>query len=839
MMQPPQGSLLESALAHLRSRVWLAASVALVALVVRVVTMQAPPARDVAAIAAMLGRSVSGTVKAEDFVWEERGGFLHDALIGRRVLFLAAKEGGEGGAAMNDLYRANVRLTRGGRPIAVGRVENLTATPRGDERDLVAHGHHAAYATKVGEVVQTITLLDLEGDASAREAKTRSERLRASVESFLSEGSFAGVGRAEVSFSSPPKEARFEITEGALVMALGPDALPAAVGLSDETVNAGTRDDHGIRYQRLPHPVTPWSRFFEETARETLGPKMASRVRRGTALVASIAASLRRSATPPPAELPAAKGEELASGENFPPPRITPQGKNAMPGEGLWTPATAAFPLPRGAADAPPAFFETTLRPDPKDPAALVRLVAMDGRRLDLRPLPGSLAPRSETGQHGEGRIPKEDVPLAVAAFAGGAPDGDAGRSGGVVVERQTLVLPRPGLVTLAVDRFGHTVLGAWPFGEEVPTTIRSLRQAGAPLVAGGRLGAFSEADTWPRERSAVGVTNAGHIIYAWGKDLGAEPLARALRLAGCHDAIALATSPDPVGIGFLSPQGAEDRPDEARLLHGAMSFTPSRAFTGSPTELVYVVARKMRPDAPLPEGSTWEPDPGRQPPPTWQPAIHTAKVTKLGADVRLLLFAPERFVLRVRAGTKELSHRLGGTFPTSLDEQDRARLSAAIGLGTARRKAARGLAIGGAIGLRFGPSAGALVVENGRARIDQSESVTLTPDADAVELPMTADEGHPLPESRIVGSLRPRAALCVRDDGSILVASTTFDTDEATTEALVDAGCTRVVALDRGSHPNAFLQRAGTDAAPEASSEQTTLFFLDGTFTAGASFSR
>ena len=265
------------------------------------------------------------------------------------------------------------------------------------------------------------------------------------------------------------------------------------------------------------------------------------------------------------------------------------------------------------------------------------------------------------------------------------------------------------------------------------------------------------------------------------------------------------------------------------------MSFAPSRVFSGSPTELVYVVTRPTRPDAPLPEGSTWEPDAGRQPPPTWQPAVHTAKVTKLGVDVRLLLFAPDRFVLRLRSGTKELSHRLGGTFPTSLDEQDRARLAAAVGLGTARRKAPRGLAIGGAIGLRFGPSSGALVVEGSRARIDPSESVTLSPDADAVELPLTADEGRPLPESRVVGSLRPRAALCVRDDGGILVASTTFDTDEATTEALVDAGCTRVVALDRGSHANAVVQRAGTEAAPEGQSEQTTLFFLDGIFGVGA----
>lgn len=91
----------------------------------------------------------------------------------------------------------------------------------------------------------------------------------------------------------------------------------------------------------------------------------------------------------------------------------------------------------------------------------------------------------------------------------------------------------------------------------------------------------------------------------------------------------------------------------------------------------------------------------------------------------------------------------------------------------------------------------------------------------------MTADDGRPLPEARVVGAMRPRAALGVLPDGSVLLASTTFDTDEATTEALVDAGCQRVVALDRGTHQNAYVHRTGSETPPEAHYETTTLYVL------------
>jgi hypothetical protein len=818
------GSLLESAKAYGHTKGRLLGLLAFVVFVWRFSAMARPPERDIEAIATMLGQSVGGTVKPDDFVWEGRGGVLHDALLGRRVLFLAARSTDPKLAPTNDLYRAEVRLTRAGRPIALRRVVNLTNTPRGHEHDLVAEGLRAAYATRVGSAIQTITVLDLGGDVSAWEARSRWERWQTALENWLQTGASEGIGRIETSFAAAPKTARFELTADALVMALGESAQAAAVSLSDTTVNPGPRDEHGIFAQRLPHPVTPSPRFFEQSLRTTFGPDRALAFRKLYSRANDAWIRMRESSASRPAEIPVATSTETTTADGeFPPPKLTLAAPRVLPGEGLWVPAAGASAVPGDSADAPLAFFETHVRPDPKQhPHSVVRLVVMDGRRLELRSIAGSLTPRSETGLHGDGRIPAADAASALAVFASDAPDGS--QPAGVVTDQRAIVFPRQHAATLAVDRFGRPAIGPWPLDEDVPVTLRSVWQSSTPLVAEGKVVEAVAAQTDLRARSGLGVTNSGHVIYAYAEHVPVIILARALQMAGCREAMALSTSPDPVGFGFVERTGDQGK---GKLLFGTNSFTPDRMWNGSPTSFVVVVARSGRPEVPLPDGATWEVDPGPQPDPVWRPAMHTATVTKLGAQVRLALLSPERFLFRVRAGTKEVSHRFAGTFPDALSADEQARALLAVGLGTGKRKGPRGMAIDGSIGLKFGTAAGVLVVEKERARIEKSDGFTPTADADAVELPLTADEGRPLPEARIVSSMRPRAALGVLDDGSVLIASTTFDTDEATTEALVDAGCSRVVALDRGSHQNAYVHRAGTETPPEAHYETTTLYIV------------
>src|SRR6185312_8220969 len=123
-------------------------------------------------------------VRSEDFVWEARGGSWYDAFFGRWVLFLARKPG----ATSADLYRARVRVTRGGQPLTPSGVRNLTESPLGDDRDLVAFGHHAAYVTSAFGAVQGVTLLDLSGEGGAREARGWIERAASAIEDWLDTG---------------------------------------------------------------------------------------------------------------------------------------------------------------------------------------------------------------------------------------------------------------------------------------------------------------------------------------------------------------------------------------------------------------------------------------------------------------------------------------------------------------------------------------------------------------------------------------------------------------------------------------------------------------------------
>lgn len=812
----------------LRARALWAAFFALVALAVAVLR-PAPPARTAEGVATMLGEAVGGEVRADDFVWEERGGFLRDAFLGRRVLFLARR----GAGAPGDLYRARVRLTRAGRPVRVAELRNLTASPLGDDRDLMAHGRHAAFVTTAPGGVQGITLLDLDGEGAAREARTRRERLGAGIASFLATGSPGGIGRTEVTFEALPDEAKVELSEDSLVMALGKEGVPAAVDLRSGAVNAGPRNPFSVRALRIPRPARPLGEALVAAARELGGPGSGRALGAVVGLFSRPAASRGAPVVFPGREAPVA----VPPVDEWPPPVIAPVVKPELAGEGVWAPGGGGAAIVPGA---PPALYETAIRPRPDQPQALVRLVAMDLRQLDLRLEAGFEEPRSATGIHGGARLP--DGPAAeriVAAFTAGpaAPSQmDTAAAPGFLVNRRALAALVPGAAAVVLGRDEGVVLGPWPGGAEAPASIASILQTPDPLVGGAGAPVLPlDAATARRERSALCVLPSGHIVYAESAEADAAALAAGLRLAGCAYGVPLAAGPSPVGFAYLhaGPAGAAERTWDAAPLAAGMSLEPSRLASGSPNSFFYVVSRDLRPRAPLPSGEVaekgWAADAGTQPAPGWIPSIHTAVVSSLGANVHLTTVAPGRTLFRLRAGGKEPATKTSAALPGALPEAEQARALAAVSLGSGRRRGARGLAIEGATGFPFRAEAtGVLVIDKGRPLIAVAAGFTLPEGSDATELPMTADEGKLRPEAREVGSMRARAAACVLADGTFAVASTTFDSDEAATSALIDLGCARIVALDRGMHASFFLHRAGTEPAPAARYETTVLDLVD-----------
>ncbi|MEP7123466.1 MAG: hypothetical protein ABJE95_21240 [Byssovorax sp.] len=812
----------------LRARALWAAFFATVALVLGF-RRPAPPSRTADGVATMLGEASGGEVRADDFVWEERGGFVSDAFLGRRVLFLARR----GAGAPADLYRARVRLTRSGRPIGVGELHNLTRSPLGDDRELVAHGRHAAFVTSAGGRVQGITLLDLDGEGASREARTGRERFGASIQGVLATGSPAGIGRTEVTFEALPDDAKVELSDDALVMALGKEGAAAALDLRTGAVNAGPRNPFSARALRIPGPARPLGEAVIAAVDELGGPASARAV---ASVIGLFSRAKSARATPdvfPGREAPIA----APSVDDWPPATIVAVVKPAIAGEGVWAAGRGAPILP----GAPPALYETAIRPRPDQPQALVRLVAMDLRQLDLRLEAGFASPRSASGIHGGARLPDGAIAdRVVAAFTAGPAGASAMETTpepGFVVNQRALAALVPGAAAVVLGRDEGVVLGPWPGGAEAPVGIASVLQTPDALLGGDRAAVIPiEAAAARRERSALCVLPSGHLIYAESGEADAATMASALRLAGCVYGVHLAAEPAPVGFAYLHAAGAAgvgERTWDAKPLAAGMSLDPARLASGSPNGFFYAVSRDLRPRAPLPAGDVatkgWTVDEGTQPAPAWIPSIHTAVVSSLGANVHVTTVAPGRTLFRLRSGGKEPATKTSAALPGALSEGEQARALAVVSLGSGRRRGARGLAIEGAVGFPFrGEATGVLVIEKGRPQIAIAAGFTLPEGADATELPLTADEGKLRPEARDVGSMRARAAACVLADGTFAVASTTFDSDEAATSALIDLGCARIVALDRGMHSSFFLHRAGAEPAPVARYETTVLDLVD-----------
>jgi hypothetical protein len=124
------------------------------------------------------------------------------------------------------------------------------------------------------------------------------------------------------------------------------------------------------------------------------------------------------------------------------------------------------------------------------------------------------------------------------------------------------------------------------------------------------------------------------------------------------------------------------------------------------------------------------------------------------------------------------------------------------------------------------GPESGALVADgDGHLSIVHADDSPIGPHADLVELPLILFDGKPLPTPS--GPVEPRAALGTSPNGRVLLARGTFSTAQPLVDALVHAGCDRAVALDRGSHTSATLDRAGTAHPPLARYEESVIYAL------------
>jgi Phosphodiester glycosidase len=812
----------------------------------------APPGNELGQLTAALGEATHQSVEVEGLAWEPSGGVLADALVGRFVLFLGSdKKGGP-----RDVWRARVRVSPEGHPLAIDDVHDLTGTPLGDDHGLVLRGEHAVFATHAFGQEQSVTLLDLSSEGAQNTATLDTDRAMAWLTNLQTTGAGAGVARVDVTLDEPARTVALALDDAAVTIDLTDDGgrkRRARLDLAKGELDAAAVGLHADASRHLPKRFVFWA---VDTVRAVpwIGPapiawledktfalrdasrQLSFRLHDADA-TQTLAAAPGEGAAPPPSVLDTS--QTGADAAHWPPPSIRTIWKTPEPGEGEWQ--TPRLPwmrkVPGASATAPSPFYRTFVRPDEERPYAKVLLVAMDMRQLELGMEAGVEDPKPLAGPHGSGRIPRDpQIATRVVAAFNGAFKTEHGNYG-MMVNRRVLLPPQPGAASIVVTRDQRVGLGSWGTTKDVSglrgiadADIVSFRQNLDALLDNGEINPTKRAlwgYTLPgsgtqTERSGVCVTDAGHLAYAWGEDVSATTLAKAMKMAGCVYGMHLDMNPHHTGFLFTTINDLKSRAYKSELLAPKMEISPDRYIEYANKDFFYVMVHDSTPPA-IAGVSAWAPDGGAQPAPVWMPGVFTARGD---GGVELFDVEPGRATWRIRAGGHEPDAKTGQSPARELPGDDAHKVILAVGLGVSQEKHPRGLATdgrlvlpmsGGATGVLSASADGTLAI------VHPAELGPIAPHSDAVELPLLLDDGALVAAPHEAHPAVVRAALGRTEGGRVLFArgGASF---ASLAETLKRAGCVRAVALDRGGVSEPALHRAGTADPPRAHYEETTL---------------
>ena len=819
---------------------------------------EGPVDYDLSALASALGEASGRHVAPEDIRWEPSDGAVVDYVVGRRVLFL----GSEAPGAPRDVFRAHVRVTPEGRPVAVRAPFNLTSTPLGDDHALVVRERRAAFATLAYGQEHSVSVLELDGEQAANEPKAFgwADRAMRYLTNLQQTGSGRGVGRVEVTLDPPAQSVGLALDEAGLAIEVRDVEGEKRARL--DPVRAELQPAfEGMRAEAVPHLPKRFVFWAVDTVRAIsfIGPApiawledkvfgVKDTVKRIAWGVGGTDDALAEAAPPAPV-LDASK---VAEGDvEWPPADIPSMWKKPEKNEGVWqTPklpwlkrlplapvAAAASALEVAAKDdaatptAPLPFARTFVRPDEKRPYASVTLVAMDMRQLELQMEAGSEDPKPLTGGHGPGRIPRDPaIASRVVAAFNGAFKTEHGTYG-MMVKKRVLLPPQPGAATVVVLKDGRAGFGSWGNTTEITgihgvadDDIESFRQNLDPLIDRGEINPTKRTQwgfTLPgngtqTERSGLCVTAAGHLVYAWGEDVSATTLAQAMKMASCVYGMHLDMNPHHTGFLYTRIDDIKAHKTRSELLASEMGISQDRYIDFAAKDFFYVLLRDPTP-APLDEGGgdAWRPSPGAQPAPTWLAAIHEARSTKDRVD--LVSIDAGRAAYRIRAGVHEPDAGTGASPLRDLAPDDAQRVLLAVGLGVSLDKHPRGLGTGGRMVLPVrGAADSALLVasaDGGLSILRPTEFDSLGPNVDLAEVRLLFDEsGVPAAIRGYRGTIFPRAALGITAGGRVLVARASADNEVPLAErSSAPAACAPCCSIAAATIPRSSIAPAPT----------------------------
>ena len=213
-----------------------------------------------------------------------------------------------------------------------------------------------------------------------------------------------------------------------------------------------------------------------------------------------------------------------------------------------------------------------------------VGLMWMNPQLLSFRFIPGWEVPE-HSPIRGIDQRPSTWVPRLAAAFNGGFRLRDD--VGGYFYAGSLVKSLTRGLATFAVTKSGRLVVGVW--GRDIRSTngLVAVRQNLAPLVLNGKAQASlgDSAYAWGAadggasvaNRSALGMRADGSLVFAYGYEVPAATMARALVAIGVRTAIMLDMNKSwPMGFAYSPPRpgrAPEGHPIQSGIYRDASSY--------------------------------------------------------------------------------------------------------------------------------------------------------------------------------------------------------------------------------------------------------------------------
>lgn len=472
------------------------------------------------------------------------------ALGYRTVVFLASRP-----REPRDLYRAEVRMTPTGRPIAARRVAQLTKTSAGDEDQVVVLGTRVATRTKVSDLITAVTMVDLHGEnEELRQERSGFWKMMWAGRNLIEFGTTRGVERHSYQLLEPAADVELALADDGLRLSFGETE---AITGSDWSLSSGAElvEHHpptAVQPSLVPFTVDTvrlitwfgpagieWMEhiFF---AGLDLGRRSWETVGGNSTTSEELAHEM--GVEDEPRARPTAIDLADLPDVDFPPPDLTPIRDDAVEGEGRWRPMTDER-FVRTNPGAPPAFASTFIRPDTERGYAETFIVIWDTRQVELNPVAGTVEPMSATGVLGSGLAPRDQVERMVGGFNGGfqATHGEYG----MMMEGTLFIPPKGYASTVATLVDGRTGFGTW--SEEVdviPPEITAFRQNMTAVTQDGRVNPYGRnwwgaaphgaRDPTYTQRSGVCLTEEGFAAYFWGTSMSPESLGAAMVAARC-----------------------------------------------------------------------------------------------------------------------------------------------------------------------------------------------------------------------------------------------------------------------------------------------------------------